>query len=111
MDDREVVQHIDELVAEENRLRDHSTAGHPLTGRRPERLGQLEVQLDQMWDLLRRRKATRRVQRESGRRDCPSTGRRRELPAIGTSRPSAVTRPVPRPSIRGGGPEPAGRSD
>lgn len=57
MDDREVVQHIDELVAEEHRLRDHSTAGHPLTDADRERLGQLEVQLDQMWDLLRRRKA------------------------------------------------------
>jgi predicted nuclease with TOPRIM domain len=57
MDDREVVQHIDELVAEEHRLRDHSTAGQPLTDADRERLGEIEVRLDQLWDLLRRRKA------------------------------------------------------
>ncbi len=57
MDDREVVQHIDELVAEEHRLRDHATAEHPLTDADRERLGDLEVRLDQLWDLLRRRKA------------------------------------------------------
>jgi hypothetical protein len=57
MDDQEVVQHIDELVAEEHRLRDRSSADHPLTDADRARLSGLEVQLDQLWDLLRRRKA------------------------------------------------------
>jgi predicted nuclease with TOPRIM domain len=57
MDDHDVVQRIDGLVAEEHQLRDHASTGHPLTDADRERLRQLEVQLDQLWDLLRRRRA------------------------------------------------------
>ncbi len=57
MDDQEVVQHIDELVAEEHRLRDRSSAEHPLSDADRERLDEIEVRLDQLWDLMRRRKA------------------------------------------------------
>ncbi len=57
MDDQEVVQHIDELVAEEHRLRDGSSAAHPLSDADRERLNEIEVRLDQLWDLMRRRKA------------------------------------------------------
>lgn len=57
MDDHDVVQRIDELVAEEHRLRGHASAGNPVTDADRERLGELQVRLDQLWDLLRRRRA------------------------------------------------------
>ena len=57
MDDHDVVQRIDDLVAEEHRLRDSVTNGHRLTDADRERLRELEVRLDQLWDLLRRRRA------------------------------------------------------
>ncbi|HVB06836.1 MAG TPA: DUF2630 family protein [Acidimicrobiales bacterium] len=56
MDDHDVVQHITELVAEEHELRSHAT-GHRLGDEERERIAALEVQLDQCWDLLRRRQA------------------------------------------------------
>lgn len=56
--DAELVRHIDELVDEEHRLeREHAGEGLDDSGRR--RLRQLEVQLDQAWDLLRQRRARR----------------------------------------------------
>jgi len=57
MEDHDVVQRIDDLVAEEHRLRGQSSAGHPITEADRERLRELEVRLDQLWDLLRRRRA------------------------------------------------------
>ncbi|MBE7188942.1 DUF2630 family protein [Jatrophihabitans endophyticus] len=53
--DRTVLNHIDELVAEEKALR----ASHPdgLSDADRARLRDLEVQLDQAWDLLRQRRA------------------------------------------------------
>jgi hypothetical protein len=55
-DDAELVQRIDALVEEEHRLeRDHAAEGLDASGRG--RLEQLEVQLDQAWDLLRQRRA------------------------------------------------------
>lgn len=55
-EDRQILARIGELVAEEDRLRDQ------LTGLSPderERLEQVEVALDQCWDLLRQRRARR----------------------------------------------------
>jgi hypothetical protein len=57
MDDQDVVRRIDELVAEEHRLRGHASVGKPVTDADRERLRELEVKLDQLWDLLRRRRA------------------------------------------------------
>ena len=58
LDDAELVRHIDQLVEEEHRLeRDHLGEGLDDEGRR--RLRQLEIQLDQAWDLLRQRRARR----------------------------------------------------
>lgn len=58
MDDTEIVRQIDDLVAEEHRLeRDHTTDG--LSEADKDRLRQVEVQLDQCWDLLRQRRARR----------------------------------------------------
>lgn len=57
-DDTALVQRIDALVDEEHRLeRDHAAEGLDEAGRA--RLQQLEVQLDQAWDLLRQRRARR----------------------------------------------------
>ena len=52
MDDAALIQHINELVAEEETLQEapHHDA---------DRLRNLEVTLDQCWDLLRQRRARR----------------------------------------------------
>ncbi|WP_298234929.1 DUF2630 family protein [uncultured Azohydromonas sp.] len=55
MDDKSILQHITELVEEENRLRADTQA--PDQNRA--RIEELEVQLDQCWDLLRQRRARR----------------------------------------------------
>ncbi|MER7696444.1 MULTISPECIES: DUF2630 family protein [unclassified Streptomyces] len=57
MDDRDIFEHVDELVSEERDLRDRSVAKMGLTTDEKARLRAVEVQLDQCWDLLRRRRA------------------------------------------------------
>jgi hypothetical protein len=58
MDDAEIVQHIDRLVDQEHHLeREHAQNG--LSDEDREQLRQLEIQLDQCWDLLRQRRARR----------------------------------------------------
>jgi hypothetical protein len=58
MNDAEIVEHIDKLVAEEHQLeRDHGERG--LSEEERARLALVEVQLDQCWDLLRQRRARR----------------------------------------------------
>ena len=52
MDDKSVLQHIHDLVAEEKTLRSSRLDSD---GRR--RLETIEVELDQYWDLLRQRRA------------------------------------------------------
>ena len=59
MDDAEVLQRIHHLVDEEHRLREHAAGGHPLSDEDAGRLADLEVGLDQCWDLLRQRRALR----------------------------------------------------
>jgi hypothetical protein len=54
----EILARIDELVAEEHRLR---SQGHALSEDDRRRLSDAEVHLDQLWDLLRRRDAVRRA--------------------------------------------------
>lgn len=54
MDDKTILDHIHELVAEERTLRD---GRHRLTATDRQRLQHLEEQLDQAWDLLRQRRA------------------------------------------------------
>ena len=58
MNDQQIRNHIEDLVAEEHRLREHGDAGR-LTSEDTERLKTIEVQLDQYWDLLRQRRARR----------------------------------------------------
>jgi len=61
LDDHDIVKRIDDLVAEEHALRDHAGGGRPLTNVDRERLQELEVKLDQLWDLLRQRRARREM--------------------------------------------------
>jgi uncharacterized protein DUF2630 len=53
--DRNVRQHIEDLVKEEHRLREAKAA----TDADRKRLAAVEVELDQCWDLLRQRRALR----------------------------------------------------
>jgi hypothetical protein len=58
MDDKSLLDHIHELVEEEKRLRAaHQAAHRGLTGDDRQRLDAVERELDQLWDLLRQRRA------------------------------------------------------
>ena len=53
--DRPITKHIEQLVNEEHRLRDQKTLSDPDR----QRLTNIQVELDQCWDLLRQRRALR----------------------------------------------------
>jgi hypothetical protein len=55
MSDKTILHHINDLVDEENRLRDAGTK----EAAQAERLRHVQEQLDQAWDLLRQRRAKR----------------------------------------------------
>jgi hypothetical protein len=56
VNDKTILEHIHDLVAEEKTLRD-SHRGQGLAGEDRQRLESLGRQLDQAWDLLRQRRA------------------------------------------------------
>ncbi|HEY5427130.1 MAG TPA: DUF2630 family protein [Candidatus Tumulicola sp.] len=56
MDNKQINDHIEKLVAEEHQLLEHGENG-TLTSDDRLRLESLEVQLDRFWDLLRQRRA------------------------------------------------------
>jgi Protein of unknown function (DUF2630) len=58
MDDRQVMNQIGDLVEEEHAL-ERQAAADGLGEEQQARLRDLEVQLDQCWDLLRQRRARR----------------------------------------------------
>jgi hypothetical protein len=58
MDDKEIVQRIGALAAEEHRL-ETAHEGTGLDEAELRRLREIEVSLDQCWDLLRQRRARR----------------------------------------------------
>lgn len=58
MNDSQIHQHIEDLVAEEHQLYDRADDA-PLTAEERERLEALNVQLDRYYDLLRQRRAKR----------------------------------------------------
>jgi Protein of unknown function (DUF2630) len=58
MDDKQVLDRIGDLVEEEHTLERQAT-GEGLDEREQARLHEVEVQLDQCWDLLRQRRARR----------------------------------------------------
>ena len=65
MNDVQIVEHIDILVAEEHQLeREHGERELSETERK--RMGEIEVQLDQCWDLLRQRRAKREFGEDAG---------------------------------------------
>jgi hypothetical protein len=59
MEDREILDCIHALVAQERRLRDLRDRGQLSESVEHHRLADVEQNLDQMWDLLRRRRAMR----------------------------------------------------
>jgi hypothetical protein len=71
--DQRVEQSIEELVAREHELRDHAE-GRGLTGDERTELHDLEVRLDQLWDLLRRRRASRAAGGDGSQRDLRDPG-------------------------------------
>jgi Protein of unknown function (DUF2630) len=58
MDDKEIVHRISELAAEEQRL-EEAHVGEGLSDEELARKRDLELALDEMWDLLRQRRAKR----------------------------------------------------
>jgi Protein of unknown function (DUF2630) len=61
MDERDILARIGEFVDEEHRLRERHEKGELTRTEEQQRLRQLEVALDQCWDLLRQRRAKTRA--------------------------------------------------
>jgi Protein of unknown function (DUF2630) len=59
MTDPEILAHIHALMDEEHQLSEANVAGG--TAEAAKALGSLEVEIDRYWDLLRQRRALRRV--------------------------------------------------
>lgn len=57
--DDDIIKQIDALVEEERELHSRSATAKPLSHREIKRLNEIEVRLDQCWDLLRQRRAKR----------------------------------------------------
>jgi hypothetical protein len=57
--DSETLAYIRKLVAEEKSLREQVQQGEITASEEHDRLRQVEVELDQCWDLLRQRRALR----------------------------------------------------
>jgi hypothetical protein len=58
MDDKEIVKRITDLAAEEQQL-EEAHVGEGLSAEELKRKRALEITLDEMWDLLRQRRAKR----------------------------------------------------
>lgn len=74
MDDSEVLARIRQLVDEERDLRERHEGRGGLEDAERERLGQLEVNLDQCWDYLRQRRAAREYGLEQDQASVRSPG-------------------------------------
>ena len=66
MDDKQILHRITELVDEEHGLRSRAQTGQIDSDEERTRLRELEVALDQCWDLLRQRRARREVGEDPG---------------------------------------------
>jgi Protein of unknown function (DUF2630) len=60
MDDKQIVDRINELAAEEQRL-EEAHVGEGLSDEERTRLHDVEVTLDKLWDTLRQRRAKRKA--------------------------------------------------
>ncbi|HET7398173.1 MAG TPA: DUF2630 family protein [Intrasporangium sp.] len=58
-EDVNIQQHIKRLMDEEHELRSSLAGGQISVTEEHQRLGQIEAELDQCWDLLRQRQAKR----------------------------------------------------
>ena len=58
-DDLDIQHRIKSLIDDEHRLRESLQQGEITATEEHERLGRIEVELDQCWDLLRQRRAKR----------------------------------------------------
>jgi hypothetical protein len=74
MDDKTVLSRITGLVDEEHKLRQQLSRGEISSNEERARLQELEVALDQCWDLLRRRRAARAVGDDPDAVQAHSTG-------------------------------------
>src|SRR5262249_56309908 len=61
MNDKEILSHIDELIATEHDLRTKVASGELSSAAERDQLRSVEEALDQCWDLLRQRRAPRGV--------------------------------------------------
>lgn len=59
MDEKTLIHQISTLVDDEHKLRTQLQAGKITEEQEHERLRDIEAQLDQLWDLLRRRRAAK----------------------------------------------------
>ena len=66
VDDRQLVDRIDELVRQEHDMRTRHGEGEGLSESELDELRALEVQLDRCWDLLRQRRARREFGEDPG---------------------------------------------
>jgi len=64
--DRDILDQVNELVAEEQRLREQLQNREIDESEEHKRLRSVEVQLDQCWDLLRQRRALRETGGDPG---------------------------------------------
>jgi hypothetical protein len=74
MDDNNVLGRIHGLVDEEHKLRQQLSRGEISSSEEHDRLKALEVDLDQCWDLLRRRRAAREVGNDPNGEQAHSVG-------------------------------------
>ncbi len=65
MNDTQIREHIEELVADEHRLLEHGENGK-LSSEDLKRLDEITIRLDQYWDLLRQRRARRDAGQDPG---------------------------------------------
>jgi hypothetical protein len=76
--DQSVLTHIQELVDEEHQLHVRGIQ-RALSDADQKRLAEVQVALDQCWDLLRQRRGLRDAGQDSNERTHPAVGSRREL--------------------------------
>ena len=73
MDDKDIVEQIGELAAEEQRL-EEAHVGEGLSDEELARKRDLEITLDQLWDVLRQRRAKRHAGQDPDAAQERSTG-------------------------------------
>jgi hypothetical protein len=64
--DKDIQKYINELVEKEQQLRDSTPEDSDKAAARAAELRRLEEQLDQVWDLLRQRRAKRKAGEDPG---------------------------------------------